>query len=60
MKISHWETGKAADAMIYEPGDLPDLLYGKQFVSMPRVTGCTDEENGTVAMHKEWKSDRNI
>ena len=25
--IYHWETGKMADAMIFKPGDLPDLKY---------------------------------
>ena len=25
--LYHWETGKMADAMIFQPGDLPDLKY---------------------------------
>lgn len=36
----HWETGKAADAMIYEPGDLPGCCMGT-CSSGPRVTGST-------------------
>lgn len=36
----HWETGKAADAMIYEPGDLPGCCTGT-CSSGPRVTGST-------------------
>ena len=39
--IYHWETGKMADAMIYKPGDLPDLKYVSESL-IPRVIGCTD------------------
>ena len=36
----HWETGKMADAMIYKPGDLPDVMYASESLT-PRVIGCT-------------------
>ena len=37
----HWETGKMVDAMIFKPGDLPNLSTKRML--KPRVTGCTCE-----------------
>ena len=38
--------------MIYKPGDLPACCTGSREVPMPRVTGCTDEENRKLKLVK--------
>lgn len=46
--ICHWETGKAADVMIFKSGDLPaccteTFTLCATFCFRPRVTGCTSD-----------------